>query len=149
MLVAVEHELLVNLVGDHNQVVLNRNLRNRLEPFLGDNAASVRSVFKDYTEGFLDELLRLAVISTFLTYVLYTVENRVWIVEGWLSYAGLLTIPFVLYALMRYLMLIYVRGEGSAPDEVLLTDRPLQLTILLWGLTFMAILYLPPVLGLV
>jgi hypothetical protein len=40
--------------------------------------------------------------------------------------------------------LIHVKGEGSAPDEVLLRDRPLQVAILLWGITFIIVLYVLP-----
>lgn len=108
---------------------------------LGDNAGKVRPVFNDYSIGLLDEMLRLSVLSTFITYLLYTVENdfgRVFIPNP-----GLLTVPFVLYGILRYLYLIYVREEGSAPDEILLKDRPLQVTIVLWGLVFLAILYAP------
>ena len=38
---------------------------------------------------------------------------------------------------------MHVTGEGSSPDEVLFKDRPLQIAIVLWGITFLAILYLP------
>lgn len=110
---------------------------------LGENAGKVRPVFNDYSIALLDEMLRLAVLSTLMTYLLYTAEIDF---DGFIiPNPGLLTVPFVLYALLRYLYLIYVREEGSAPDEVLLKDRPLQLTIVLWGLTFLAILYLPQV----
>jgi len=54
----------------------------------------------------------------------------------------LLTIPFALYGIMRYLYLIHVEGKGSAPDEVLLEDVPLMVTILLWGLVIVGVLYL-------
>jgi len=54
----------------------------------------------------------------------------------------MLTIPFVLYGIFRYLYLIHIKGEGGAPDELVLTDRPLQLTFALWGLSAVAVLYL-------
>jgi hypothetical protein len=57
---------------------------------------------------------------------------------------ALITIPFVMYALFRYLYLIHIKGEGSAPDEVLFRDRPLLASIILWGLTFVFILYYLP-----
>jgi hypothetical protein len=46
----------------------------------------------------------------------------------------MLTIPFVLYGLFRYLYLVHVRHEGGAPEEILLRDRPLQVTVAIWGL---------------
>jgi hypothetical protein len=48
-----------------------------------------------------------------------------------------------MYGLFRYLYLIHVKGEGSAPDEVIFRDRPLLAALVLWGFTFVVILYLP------
>ena len=45
----------------------------------------------------------------------------------------MLTIPFVLYGIFRYLYLIQIKQEGGAPEDLLLLDRPLQVTIVLWG----------------
>jgi len=54
----------------------------------------------------------------------------------------MLTIPFVLYGLFRWLYLIHVRQEGGAPEEVLLKDRPLQFNLILWLATVVVVLYL-------
>jgi len=109
---------------------------------LGDKAAEVRPVFADYNIRLLDELLRLAVFTTFLTYLLYTIETT-FPGEYLIPKPGLLTTPFVLYGLMRYLYVVFALEAGSAPDEVLMTDRPLQIAIVLWVLSFLAILYIP------
>jgi hypothetical protein len=53
----------------------------------------------------------------------------------------LLTVPFVVYGIFRYLYLIHVRGEGSAPDELLFKDIPLLLDVTLWVLAVGLILY--------
>jgi hypothetical protein len=54
----------------------------------------------------------------------------------------MLTVPFVIYGLFRYLYLVHAEGVTLAPDEVLLTDRPLQVDLLLWGVSAASILYL-------
>ena len=54
----------------------------------------------------------------------------------------MLTIPFVLYGIFRYLYLIHVRNEGGAPEEIALRDRPLQLSIVAFGLVVFLIIYL-------
>jgi hypothetical protein len=54
----------------------------------------------------------------------------------------MLTIPFVLYAIFRYLYLVQVRQEGGAPEEVLLTDRPFQTAMALWAISVLVIFYL-------
>jgi len=54
----------------------------------------------------------------------------------------MLTIPFVIYAILRYLQLVEVSDVTGAPEEVVLTDRPLQIAIALWGLIVMGVFYL-------
>jgi len=54
----------------------------------------------------------------------------------------MLTIPFVTYGIFRYLYLVQVEGQGGAPEDALLSDRPLQAAILLWALSIVAIFYL-------
>ncbi len=107
---------------------------------LAENAVNVRSIYKDYNLPLLDDMMRILLTSTLITYILYTIEAPTIKVAN--TNSALLTVPFVMYALFRYLYLIHVRGEGAAPDEVLLTDRPLQLAILCWGITFVVILYM-------
>jgi 4-hydroxybenzoate polyprenyltransferase len=111
---------------------------------LAENAQNVRVTYKDYNLSLLDEMLRLVMTGTFVAYLLYTVEAETIQVHN--TNLALITVPFVLYGLFRYMYLIYVRNEGSAPDELLLQDRPLLASIVLWGLTFVGILYLPKLL---
>jgi 4-hydroxybenzoate polyprenyltransferase len=104
------------------------------------DAGTSRRVLQEYSLPFLDELISLVSTATIMAYSLYTFsapnlpENH----------AMMLTIPFVLYGIFRYLYLIHIKGEGGAPDELVLTDRPLQATFVLWGLSAVAVLYLFP-----
>ena len=108
---------------------------------LADQAGELRVTFRHYNLVLLDDMLRLVTTSTFIAYLLYTVEaDTIRVAE---TNTALVTIPFVLYSLLRYLWLIHVRQSHSTPDELLLRDRPLQLAILLWGASFVLILYLP------
>jgi 4-hydroxybenzoate polyprenyltransferase len=109
---------------------------------MSDNATTVRPIFKQYNLPLLDDMLRTVTTSTLIAYILYTIEAPSVLLAG--NNLALITVPFVTYALFRYLYLIHVRGEGSAPDEVLLQDRPLQISIILWGLSFILILYIIP-----
>jgi 4-hydroxybenzoate polyprenyltransferase len=109
---------------------------------LGDEAVNVRRIYRDYNLPLIDEMLRVATIGTLITYTIYTLEAPSPLLAE--TRLGILTVPFVLYGVFRYLYLIYVRGEGSAPDEVLLNDRPLQIDIVLFALTFVIILYIVP-----
>lgn len=107
---------------------------------LGEHAALARPVSAHYNLALLDDMLRIVTASTLITYILYTVEARTMVRYG--ENLGLLTVPIVIYGLFRYLYLIHVQNEGSAPDEILLTDRPLQATIAVAALAYFVIIYL-------
>ncbi len=109
---------------------------------LGPSAGEARPIFREYNLALLDEMLRTVSTSTLVAYILYTIESPSILLAN--TKLALITVPFVLYGLFRYMYLIYVKGEGSAPDEVLLTDHPLQLAIVLWGVSFIIVLYVIP-----
>ena len=106
---------------------------------LGDKAQITRPIFEQYNLPLLDDMLRIVTSATAITYILYTVEAQTMIRSG--ENLGLLTVPIVIYGLFRYLYLIHIEGQGSAPDEVLLGDRPLQLTLVVAALSYFVILY--------
>ncbi len=105
-----------------------------------DDALSHRRVLGGYNQELLDQLITIVSSCTILTYSLYTFSAP----NLPTNHSMMLTIPFVLYGVFRYLWLIQVKKEGGAPEELLLTDRPLQATILLWGLSIFVILYVIP-----
>ncbi len=107
---------------------------------LADGANAHRRVLSGYTIPFLDQLITIVCATTIIAYSLYTFsapnlpENH----------AMMLTIPFVLYGIFRSLYLIQVQQAGGAPEELFLTDRPLQATILLYAISVFVIFYLLP-----
>ncbi len=104
---------------------------------LQEGANNHRAIFDHYNVKLLDEIILITTATTVMTYALYTFSA-----EGLPeNHAMMLTTPFVLYGIFRYLYLIHVRGEGDAPDEVILRDRPMQAAVLLWGLAVILILY--------
>ena len=106
---------------------------------LGEDAAATRPIFSQYNLALLDDMLRIVTSATTITYIIYTVESPTMIRDG--QNLGLITVPFVIYGLFRYLYLIHVEDRGGAPDEVLLNDRPLQAAIALAALAYVIILY--------
>lgn len=104
---------------------------------LADGANAHRRVLQGYTIPLLDQYITIVSSTTIIAYSLYTFsapnlpDNHVM----------MLTIPFVLYGVFRYLYLIQVKHSGGAPEDVLLSDRPLQATIGLWGLSILLIFY--------
>ncbi len=99
---------------------------------------NTRKVLEGYTAPFLDQLILIVLTLAILTYSLYTFsapnlpENH----------AMMLTIPFVLYGFFRYLYLVQVRKSGEAPEEILFSDWPIIVTLILWGSTVLFIFYI-------
>jgi len=105
---------------------------------LAEGANQHRTVFEGYTIGFLDQLITIVSSTTVVAYSLYSFsapnlpENH----------AMMLTIPFVLYGIFRYLYLIKVKESGGAPTELVLKDRPLKISVLLYSISVLIIFYL-------
>ena len=111
--------------------------KRRAEVMLLEGAAPEhRSTLMLYTPALLDQMTSMVTASTIIAYALYTftAEN----VPA--NHTMMLTIPFVAYGIFRYLFLSLTRNEGGSPEEVLLKDVPLILTVVGWVLTSMAVL---------
>jgi 4-hydroxybenzoate polyprenyltransferase len=107
---------------------------------LEEDANNHRAILDQYSVTLLDELIMIIVTATIMTYALYTFSA-----EGLPeNHTMMLTIPFLLYGMFRYLYLIHVKGEVAPPDEMLFRDRPLLLTVLLWGAAVVTVLYIVP-----
>jgi 4-hydroxybenzoate polyprenyltransferase len=104
---------------------------------LAEGANAHRRVLDGYTIPLLDQFITIVSATTIIAYSLYTFsapnlpENHVM----------MLTIPFVLYGIFRYLYLIQVNHIGGAPEDVIFSDRPLQVTVILWGISVLIIFY--------
>ena len=91
-----------------------------------------------YNLTLLDQLITIVSSSTIIAYSLYTFSAP----NLPSNHTMMLTIPFVLYGIFRYLYLIQVKEEGGAPEELVLTDRPLQATMALYGISVLVIFYI-------
>ncbi|HLK59871.1 MAG TPA: decaprenyl-phosphate phosphoribosyltransferase [Chthonomonadaceae bacterium] len=99
----------------------------------GPNAEKTRAILSDYGLPFLDQMMNLVAGVTIVCYSVYTIESdtakthtHLWI-----------TVPIVIFGVCRYLYLVYQKGWGDAPDEVLLKDRMLQVVVILWFIVVM------------
>lgn len=105
---------------------------------LAEGANSHRKVLEGYSIPLLDQMIMIVVTVTIVTYSLYTFSAP----NLPANHSMMLTIPFVIYGVFRYLYLIQIEDSGGAPEDVLFTDRPLQIAILLWGLAVLLVMYL-------
>ena len=103
---------------------------------LGEGGANHRRALDDYSTPLLDQLIAVVAPSTVVAYTIYTftAEN---LPE---NDTMMLTIPFVLFGVFRYLFLVHNHSIAGAPEEIFLTDRPMLITIVLWLITASAIL---------
>lgn len=104
---------------------------------LEQNANHHRKVLDGYTLPFLDQMITIVSSTTLIAYSLYTFSAP----NLPSNHAMMLTIPFVLYGIFRYLWLLQVKKEGGAPEEILLSDRPIQVVVLLWAISVVVIFY--------
>lgn len=98
-----------------------------------------RQVLAEYNPFALDQMISVVSASTVVAYALYTMSEAT---IGKFGTRNLVfTVPFILYGIFRYLHLIYKKGMGGKPENILATDKPLMIDIILWVITAAIILY--------
>ena len=113
-----------------------------------------RKTLMHYTPALLDAYTSMFANTTWLTYALFSFLHPPFVAEGrvlkvfsllpktliaekWL----MVTVPFVIYGVMRYMQLIYEKNQGESPHKVLMTDKPLISVVAIWGTLVLFILY--------
>ena len=107
--------------------------------FLKEEASDHRQILKEYSPYLLDQMMGVVTATTLMSYALYTISEET--VSKFHTSNLIFTIPFVLYGIFRYLYLVHHKVEGGHPEDILLTDRPLLLTVLGWTITVLVVLY--------
>lgn len=105
---------------------------------LQNDASGHRSNLETYTVAMLDQCIAVSAAATILTYSIYTFQAPT-LPD---NHAMILTIPIVVYAVFRYLYLVYIRRAGGSPEIMLVRDRPLRLAVVVWVAASLAILSL-------
>ena len=113
-----------------------------------------RKTLKHYPDTLLDSMISMSAAYTILTYSLFTFMVPIQRVSNKISEflptvlkspkLMMLTIPFVIYGVARYLYVIYEKEEGESPERVIITDKPLLIAVTLWGLIVAGIIFLLP-----
>ncbi len=108
-------------------------------------AAKHRRSLLSYPENLLDLYISMFATSSWLTYALFTFSQptaaekgkflsimanlpKTLIAQKWL----MITVPLAIYGVMRYLQLLYQKGQGDSPEKIILSDKPLIITCFLW-----------------
>ena len=109
---------------------------------LETGAGSHRRVLDEYSTELLQEMISLITASTLIAYILYTLNPTNPHIPTSPFPLMLITVPFVIYGIFRYLYLVYKKDEGGSPEELLLKDLPMLADIVLWGITVVSISYI-------
>lgn len=117
-------------------------------------ASHHRETLLHYPEDLLDILTAMFANSTWLTYAFFAfLQPPITARPLFSNFLGgfdiiiseakylMVTVPLVIYGVMRYLYIIYEKKEGESPERVLVTDKPLLFTVVLWLLTVIGIIY--------
>ncbi len=107
---------------------------------LANGGAGHRAVLENYSETLLDQMMAVATSSAVIAYCLYTIAPET--VAKFGTHNLMLTVPFVLYGVYRYLYLVYRKEMGGAPEQALLGDMPLLVDVVLWMGSVVAVIYL-------
>lgn len=107
---------------------------------LNNEASDHRSILQEYSPPLLEAMISVVTACTVMAYTLYTVFAPNLPHDPY-PYM-MVTIPFVIYAIFRYLYLVYQRDGGGSPEEILFRDLPFLVNLLLWGGSVLVILYL-------
>lgn len=133
-----------------------RSEKTILAKFSGEEEkAKTRKTLRYYPDTLLDSMISMSAAYTIITYSLFSFQVSPQGVSNFLADFlpsilkspkwMMLTIPFVIYGVARYLFVIYEKQEGESPERVLLSDKPLLFTVVLWGLFVTAIIYWFPI----
>nr|WP_211175690.1 decaprenyl-phosphate phosphoribosyltransferase [Paenibacillus sp. SZ31] len=105
--------------------------RNELT-LLEGNTGSHRKVLDNYSITLLDQFNTIVTTATIISYSLFTFTSDRSIHLMW-------TIPLVIYGMFRYLYLIHMKNQGGSPDRVLLEDKPILITVILYVISVVTI----------
>jgi len=114
------------------------NKRRHELVLLQEQASNHRQILKEYSLPLLDQMITIVTAATLMAYSLYTFQGP----TG--NHRLMITIPLVLYGMFRYLYLVYMRMEGGSPEEILLRDRHILGTVVLFAAAVIIVLYVLP-----
>lgn len=104
-----------------------------------ENIEKQRPVLKEYSVEFADQLNTIAAAGTIISYALYTVSDRTLATFG--TEKLIYTTPFVIYGIFRYMYLTHKKNLGESPTSMVVRDIPILLTVILWFLVCLVIIY--------
>jgi 4-hydroxybenzoate polyprenyltransferase len=106
-----------------------------------DPGLPTRLTLKSYNVSLLDQMISISTAATLISYIMYVLSPEVQV--KFHSQRLYYTVPFVIFGIFRYLFLSYTKGEGESPSEIIYTDLPFTLNIILWVVVFIVLVRTP------
>jgi 4-hydroxybenzoate polyprenyltransferase len=108
---------------------------------LADGASGHRRILEEYDPYLLDQMIAIVAAATLVVYIIYCASPDT--AERFGTHLLVLTTPFPIYGIFRYLYLVHRKHGGGSPSDLLLRDRPLLGCVALWGIAVVTIIYRP------
>jgi 4-hydroxybenzoate polyprenyltransferase len=122
-------------------LVLGLGKRRHEITLLAAGAVGHRRILDEYNPYLLDQMIGVVTASTLMAYIIYVASPDT--VERFGTHLLVLTVPFPIYGILRYLYLVHRKDGGGNPSELLIADRPLLICVALWGLVTALVIYRP------
>ncbi len=108
---------------------------------LADGAPGHRRILEEYDPYLLDQMIAIVAAATLVVYIIYCASPDT--AERFGTPLLVLTTPFPIYGIFRYLYLVHRKRGGGSPSDLLLRDRPLLSCVALWGIAVVLLIYRP------
>ena len=108
---------------------------------LADGASGHRRILEEYDPYLLDQMIAIVAAATLVVYIIYCASPET--AERFGTHLLVLTTPFPIYGIFRYLYLVHRKHGGGSPSDMLLRDRPLLSCVALWGIAVVLLIYRP------
>ncbi len=113
--------------------------QSELKLFQKTESISTRKVLESYSLDFTNQMATIAASGVIICYALYTVSSRT--VSIFRTDNLIYTTPFVVFGIFRYMYLVHMSQKGENTTEIMITDVPMIINVLLYVLSTISIVY--------
>jgi len=110
----------------------------KVNPAEVESHLNIRTTLKSYSIPLLDQLISITTATTLISYIMYVVNPG--IQQKFHTEKLFFTIPFVVFGIFRYLYLTYIKNKGESPEDILFSDLPFTINIIIWVLVFVLLI---------
>jgi len=114
-------------------------MKRRSEIVIADEDSNSRKVLEEYTIPFIDQISAISAGAVIISYALYSISGKT--IEYFNTENLIYTTIFVIFGIFRYMFLVYKKSKGESAIEIMITDLPMLLNVILYFVTVILIIY--------